>query len=198
MIIDLITLSPSQIYHVMTQTLIPRPIAWVLSDNGNDSWNLAPFSFFNGLASDPPLLMLSVGLKDDGSPKDTRANILARREFVVHIPPMALLRAMNDSAAPLPAGESELTAQGLEVRPFPGFRLPRVAGCPVAYACRLHQVTAVGDQALIFGEIQSIHLSDRVASRDARGRLKVSAQALDPVARLGAGQYAGLGQVVTL
>ena len=85
MYLDLSQLSASQVYFTMTQTLIPRPIAWVLSDNGNDSLNLAPFSYFNAVSSDPPLIMLSVGFKPDGTHKDTAINIEQRKDFIVHL-----------------------------------------------------------------------------------------------------------------
>ena len=71
MILDLSALQPAQVYFQMIQTLVPRPIAWVLSEIENDKYNLAPFSYFNAVCSDPPLIMLSVGKKPDGSFKDT-------------------------------------------------------------------------------------------------------------------------------
>ena len=77
--IDLAALGPAQVYGLMTQTLIPRPIAWVLSENSDGGLNLAPFSYFNAVCSSPPLVMISVGKKPDGSFKDTRVNIEGRR-----------------------------------------------------------------------------------------------------------------------
>ena len=74
MYLNLSDLSASQVYHTLTQTLIPRPVAWVLSDSGNDGLNLAPFSYFNAVCSDPPLVMISVGKKPDGNQKDTCSN----------------------------------------------------------------------------------------------------------------------------
>ena len=89
MIIDFKQQSPANRYHIMTQTVIPRPIAWVLSENTSDnpatsepSYNLAPFSFFNAICSHPPLPMLSVGHKSDGTEKDTSVNLLSGRDFV--------------------------------------------------------------------------------------------------------------------
>ena len=107
MIIDFAELSPSQAYFTMIQTVIPRPIAWVMSVNEGGNYNLAPFSYFNAVCSDPPLLLISVGKKPDGSFKDTRVNIEQRKEFVVHVAHRGLLDELNDSSATLPYGESD-------------------------------------------------------------------------------------------
>ena len=112
MLIDLTALSPSQIYHTMIQTVVPRPIAWVLSDNGDDSFNLAPFSYFNAVSSRPPIVSLSIGLKKDGSDKDTRRNIKERSHFVIHIPHVEQAQLVTDSAAALAHGESEIARLG--------------------------------------------------------------------------------------
>ena len=71
MLINLKELSTPQVYFTMTQTVLPRPVAWILSENENESYNLAPFSYFNAVCSDPPLIMVSIGLQDDGRDKDT-------------------------------------------------------------------------------------------------------------------------------
>jgi len=84
--IPLDTLSPNRVYHLMIQSIVPRPIAWILSDNGDGSLNLAPFSYFNAVCSDPPVLMVSIGRKADGGDKDTARNLVERKHCVVHIP----------------------------------------------------------------------------------------------------------------
>ena len=77
--------SANQRYHLMTQTIIPRPIAWVLTDSGDASYNLAPFSYFTAVSSKPALLMISVGKKPNGDNKDTLTNILKNKKMVIHI-----------------------------------------------------------------------------------------------------------------
>ncbi|WP_207062214.1 flavin reductase family protein [Motiliproteus sp. SC1-56] len=198
--IDLGELSPSATYFNMIQTLIPRPIAWVLSENADSSLNLAPFSYFSAVCSDPPLLMISLGKKPDGSAKDTRANIEARGHFVIQIPSMGLLEAMNESSMTLPAGESELDRLQLATEPFAGSALPRLKDAPIAYACELYELHEVGNtpQALIIGKVTQLYIDDRVATQDAKGRLKVDAAKVDPVARLGASEYAKLGDIIRL
>ena len=79
MLIDFEGMDPKDAYHILTQTVIPRPVAWVLSENPDGDFNLAPFSFFTPITSNPPLLMISVGKKPtEGVFKDTRVNIEAR------------------------------------------------------------------------------------------------------------------------
>lgn len=200
MLIDLTQLTPNQIYATMTQTVIPRPIAWVLSLNADGSHNLAPFSYFNAVSSDPPLLMLSLGKKPDGSDKDTHVNIRERSHFVVHIAHRAQLEPLNESSATLPAGESELTKIGLAVEAMEGFALPRLKGCRVAFFCERHEIYQVGrtPQALILGLVSAVYLDDAVTGRDDKGRLVVDARGVDPLARLGAAEYAGFGEVIRL
>ncbi len=197
MLIDLATLSPNRTYFTMIQTLIPRPVAWVISDNGDDSYNLAPFSYFTGVCSDPPLIMLSIGKKPDGEIKDTRRNILERRHFVVHIAHRELAEQVTRSSASLPHGESELRRSGLATESFADFPLPRLSDCRVAYACELYEHHEVGPQAVIYGRVRQIYISDDIASQ-VDGRLQVDAQALDPIARLGGEDYGLLGEVISV
>lgn len=200
MLLDLDEQSPGQIYHSMTQTLIPRPVAWVLSENPQGNYNLAPFSYFTAVCSDPPLVMISAGKKPDGSPKDTRGNILQRGRFVVHIGQSHQAGVMTESARPLPLGESELDTTGLNTVPFQGFSLPRLASAPVAMACELYEMQEIGpkEQALIFGRVRKIYLDDAVATLDKDGRLRVDASKVDPLARLGADEYATLGRILNV
>ena len=130
--LDFNQLTPNQIYGAMTQVIVPRPIAWVLSDNGNDSFNVAPYSFFAGICSDPPLLLISVGKKDAAEEKDTRVNIRERSRFVVHIASSRHLDQVNATSATLAHGESEVDVANLELTEIDGFALPRIADCDVA------------------------------------------------------------------
>lgn len=198
MLIDLTTLSPNRVYFTLIQTVIPRPIAWVLSDNGDGGHNLAPFSYFNAVCSDPPLLMVSIGRKTDGSAKDTRRNILERGEFVVHIPHAGQMAAVNASSAELAVGVSELDRLALPTVPFGDFRLPRLRDCRVAFACERYQVTELGAQAVVFGRVRAAYIDDAIASTDAAGRLQVDAAGLDPLSRLGGDEYGTLGAVRAL
>lgn len=200
MYINFEEMAPSQIYFTMTQTVIPRPIAWILSENESGNYNLAPFSYFNAVCSDPPLIVVSVGKKPDGSGKDTRANIIARENFVVHIAHEEMLEELNQSAATLPAGESEIEQQGLELESFDNSPLPRLAASRVAFNCTLHEYHEIGasQQALILGLVRGVYLDDSVVGEDYKGRFKALADKIDPIARLGASEYVTFGKIRTI
>jgi len=199
MFIDFKALSANQCYGTMVQTIVPRPIAWVLTANGDGSHNLAPYSFFTGVCSDPPLLMISAGKKDAEEEKDTRLNIRERSEFVVHIPSTRHLAQVNSSAATLAHGESEIDLAGLELTSIENFSLPRLVDCDIAIACSLYRFDEIGvtPQAVIYGEIQSVTVNDEIVVPQDNGRLQLNAEKLDPLSRLGGSFYGGLGDVLT-
>jgi flavin reductase (DIM6/NTAB) family NADH-FMN oxidoreductase RutF len=200
MVIDMASLKPAQVYFHMVQTLVPRPVAWVLSEIEQDKYNLAPFSYFNAVCSDPPLIMLSVGKKPDGSLKDTRVNIERHKDFVIHIAQRDMLEDINASSATVAADISELEQLGIETTAFEGSRLPRIKACRIAYACTCYEIHELGNtpQSIIYGKIGQIYIDDAITSITDRGRLKVHAEKLDPVARLGADEYMGFGNVIHL
>jgi len=197
--IKLDELPTPQVYFTMTQTTLPRPIAWLLTENDNDSYNLAPFSYFNAVCSDPPLVVVSIGKQDDGSDKDSIRNIRERSEFVIHIASCDQLPALNQSSATLPPGESEVDASELELTRVPGFHMPRLADCKIAYFCERYDVQMIGNhkqQSLLFAEIKEIYVADDCAEITDQGRLKVHADKIQPLARLGASEYASFGEVM--
>ena len=200
MILDLSELKPAQVYFHMIQTLIPRPIAWVLSEIEQHSYNLAPFSYFNAVCSEPPLIMLSVGKKPDGSFKDTRVNIEQRKDFVVHIAHHEVLDELNQSSATLAANISELDQLGIETAAFEGSRLPRIRACKIAYACECYQIHELGStpQSIIYGRVKHIFIDDEIISSSEKGRLKVHADRLEPISRLGANEYMSFGDIIKL
>ncbi len=191
-------LSESQTYFTMTQTIMPRPIAWVLSENEDASLNLAPFSYFNAVCTDPPLVMVSINLQDDGSEKDTLRNIRERSQFVIHIASDNQLDVLNQSSATLAPGESEVIASGLPTTAFEGYHMPRLSDCKIALMCERHQTQAIGNkgQTLLFAEIKEIYLADDCAEVNEKSRLKVLADKVQPLARLGAGEYASFGEIM--
>lgn len=194
--IDLSTLSGSSIYHLMTQTVIPRPIAWVLSTNKDDSLNLAPFSYFNAVCSEPPLLMLSMGKKPSGKAKDTVINLEVGALCIVHIAHVEQSDQVTNTAATLAYGESEIEASEIELIAHKDWPMKRIKACPIAYLCKVHSVQDIGNtpQRLVFVEAIELYINDDAVSQD-KGRIKVDAVKVDPLARLGASQYANLGEV---
>lgn len=196
-------LKVTQRYHVMTQTIIPRPIAWVLSDNGSadphHAFNLAPFSYFNAVSSDPALVMLSIGSKPTGGLKDTRQNLRERKHCVIHIPSDDQARWVSETAETLDHGDSEVTKLGLPVVEEKGWSLPRLAVSPVAMFCQLYDYQEIGPnkQGLLFCEINEVYISDDCVTRDDKGREKILAEKIRPLARLGASEYASFGDIIS-
>lgn len=201
MLIDVAGLSPNKLYHTMIQTLIPRPVAWVLTANEEvQGYNLAPFSYFTPVSSQPPTLMLSIGKKPNGDIKDTRRNILTSKKFVVHISGADNAEWVTASAGSFDYAESEVDKLGLLLEDFGDFSLPRLSCCDIAYACELTQSMELGDvpQALLFGEVRQIYINDRVMTDQGGGRLSVDAGLVNPLARLGGDDYWVDGSVTTV
>ncbi len=119
-------------YKLLTNLVVPRPIAWVSSVGPTGLINLAPFSFFNAVASDPVYVIVSIGARDDGAPKDTAKNIESRGEFAINMVTENLLGAMNISAADFPPDQSELTTADLHVAPSTRIQAPRLAQAQVS------------------------------------------------------------------
>jgi flavin reductase (DIM6/NTAB) family NADH-FMN oxidoreductase RutF len=192
--------STNQRYHLMTQTIIPRPIAWALTDSSSGGFNLAPFSYFTAVSSAPPILMISVGNKPNGDKKDTLVNVVNTKKMVIHIASEQDAALVTQTAASLPHGESELTAAALKTVPFEGFSLPRLAQCDIAYGCELYEIKELGDvpQSLIFVEIKQIYINDKVMDIDEKQRVTVHADKISPLARLGGGEYATINKPFSL
>jgi flavin reductase (DIM6/NTAB) family NADH-FMN oxidoreductase RutF len=170
-------------YKLLTNLVVPRPIAWVTSQNNQGTINLAPFSFFNAIGSNPLYLIISIGNKDDGTMKDTGVNILARGEFVVNLVTEELLTAMNISAANFPAAESELTAAGLHPAASKQIQVPRVAEAQASLECILHSQQSLGNTTLIIGQVVMFHVADHLVG----DRFHINNFA--PIGRLGSPAY---------
>lgn len=197
--LNLDELSPNAIYHLMTQTVIPRPIAWALTASSEDNYNLAPFSYFAPISSNPPLLMLSVGKKPDGTLKDTAVNAIKNKELVIHIASTDSAETMTQTSATLSHGESEVIASQVELDDLGGFNLPRVKQCPIAFGCTLHEVLEVGNtpQHLLIAKIEEVYIDDQVVTMQ-NERLVIDALKVDPLSRLGGNDYATLDKTITV
>ncbi|PVZ66801.1 flavin reductase family protein [Pelagibaculum spongiae] len=193
--LDFSTMTPQQAYFCITQSLIPRPIAWVLTENETGSYNLAPFSYFTAVSSNPPLLMISIGSKPDGSPKDTLANLQQRKKCVIHIADASQLDDLNQSAATLDYGVSEVEQQQLALAEMADFCLPRLANSKIAMAAELYRIDDIAGQSIVYCQLESIWLDDQI-SRIENDQLKIDASKVDPIARLGANEYALFGEIV--
>ncbi|MDX1466688.1 MAG: flavin reductase family protein, partial [Halomonas sp.] len=176
-------LSPGKIYRLFSGSICPRPIAWVSTRDAAGNDNLAPFSFFNVVSVNPPVLGFSPLLDGDGNPKDTIRNLGEVAECVVHIGGEGLVEELNATSAGLPRGEDEFSHAGLDKHPMPGVSVPRVAGAPVAFGCRLREIIRFGDQPLagnlVLAEVVSIHVDDAIWD----GR-HVDREGLRPIGRM--------------
>lgn len=197
MLFNFDNLSANNRYHLITQTVLPRPIAWILTRNDNATYNIAPFSYFTALSSDPALLVVSIGNKSENTMKDTKHNIIKEKECILHIPSVELAQQVNLSAAGLEYGEPELDQFDLSLSPYTP-TLPRIEEAPVAMHCRLydiHQLSAT--QAACYLEIQSIHIKDELVSQQ-NNKTLINAMGINPLSRLGGSDYNELGKTRTI
>ncbi|TCS41016.1 flavin reductase family protein [Reinekea marinisedimentorum] len=195
--INLSQLDKARTYKLFTHAIVPRPIAWVLTENENGSYNVAPFSYFNVVCSEPPLMMFSAGKKRDGSKKDTWANIERTGQCVIHIVGDVLAGPLNESARTLAAGESEVEHIDQDLITDAGFELPRLDAAPIAFDCKLYDIHELGDgpQAIIYCQATAAYLDDAILDADTK---LVDPLKLRPLARLGGESYARQGEVFDL
>jgi flavin reductase (DIM6/NTAB) family NADH-FMN oxidoreductase RutF len=168
-------------YHLLNSLVVPRPIAWVSTVSEHGVTNIAPHSYFNILAPDPPTVYFS-----SGGVKDSLRNARHTGDFVVNIVGEALAEQMNLTSADFPATESEFRAAGLTPVPSDVVRAPRLAEAPAAMECRLLQVLEFGraPNYVCVGEVVRIHVAASVW-RDGR----IDMDALRPVGRLAGSGY---------
>lgn len=178
-------------YQLMTSLLLPRPIAWVGSWDGEKTDNLAPFSYFMGVSSTPPLLALSVARGRGGQLKHTARNILATQEFSVSMVERHQLPEMHRTGSDWP--DSEFDVVGLERVAGQHIRAPRVGQARVAMECRLHTALDLNTTHLIIGEVVCFFIDDTLYKEGV-----VDLQNYDPIARLGGDGYAALGEIFHL
>ena len=171
--------SPADNYKLLTNLVVPRPIAWVTSLSQSGVVNLAPFSFFNAVGSDPLYVIVSVGRHDNGELKDTAKNIQSNGEFAINMVTEELLDAMNISAADFPPDHSELDAAHLQTEPSIHIKTPRIAQAQVSLECKLFSAQGLGANTLFIGEVVMFHVADHLIGP----RLHVDNFA--PIGRLG-------------
>lgn len=160
--IDPAALDPRAAYRLFISCVAPRPIAFVTTLSRDGRSNLAPFSFFNGVSGDPPVISIAIARKRDGAKKDTWRNIEETGEFVVHAVVPELMDAVITGARELPWGESELDLSGEPVLPSLRVKPPRLARSPVAMECSLLRIVEVEDVGLILGRVLLYHVHDAV------------------------------------
>ena len=190
--------SAGAIYHLMTAMIVPRPIALISTVGEQGQLNVAPFSFFNGVCSDPPILSVAIirhpvsaeRPDPESRLKDTARNIRRTGEFVVNIAPLSLAAAVETAGKSWPTEQSEAEICGLEALPSLKVAVPRLGNCPIQLECRLERIVEVGQGPtdLVLGRIVEAHAALEVFGD--KGRLDVDR--ILPLSRLSAGSYAGL------
>ncbi|MGO6998958.1 flavin reductase family protein [Rhizobium leguminosarum] len=180
---DFQLLTERQRYKLMIGTIIPRPIALVTTVDENGRVNAAPFSFFNCLSADPPILAIGVENNADMSFKDTGHNIRMTEVFTVNIVSFAIAEAMHVCGAKYPRGVDELKEAGLTAMPGEKVASPFIAEAPAAFECKRHVTLELGrSRQIVMGEIVYAHYRDGVVDPE---RLHVDPAAVDAIARLG-------------
>ncbi|MBB4291295.1 flavin reductase (DIM6/NTAB) family NADH-FMN oxidoreductase RutF [Rhizobium leguminosarum] len=180
---DFTQLSERERYKLMIGTIIPRPIALVTTVDEHGRINAAPFSFFNCLSADPPILAIGVENNADMSFKDTGHNIRMTEVFTVNIVSFAIAEAMHVCGARYPRGVDELKEAGLTAMPGEKVASPWIAEAPAAFECRRHVTLELGrSRQIVMGEIVYAHYRDGVVDPE---RLHVDPAAVDAIARLG-------------
>lgn len=196
---EMVTLDPQamttpDLYKLMIGTIIPRPIALVSTISEEGIFNLAPFSFFTGVSSNPPCLAVSIARKPNGEKKDTLKNIEATDQFVVNTTSEWLIEPLVHSAGDFPPEVDEMATVGLTPLPSVKVTPPRVKEAAVQFECENVGVLEVGEgdagsSTLVVGRILLAHVS-AAAYKDG----KIDFTALKPVARLGGITYSLIGQ----
>jgi flavin reductase (DIM6/NTAB) family NADH-FMN oxidoreductase RutF len=161
MLFDFATIPAKERYKLLVSTVVPRPIAWIVSQDLNGQLNAAPFSFFNAFAGDPPVVGIGIGSHDHVRPKDTRRNIRDTKQFVVNLVSEETAAAMNITAIEFEADISELAQAGLTVLPSVYVKPPRIAESPVSMECELMQIVDLGsDTGLVLGRVLAVHVRE--------------------------------------
>lgn len=195
----------SDVYGIFLNSVAPRPIAWVSTLSASGEPNLAPFSFFNAVCVDPPLLAFAPGLRKPkdadasqgavtpgesrpGEPKDTLRNIRETKEFVVNIVTFDLLQAMNVTSGEYDPAVNEFELAKVTPVPSRIVRPPRVSESPVSFECKLYRILdfspAPTSSSLVIGEVVSIYMDDANIKNG-----KLDRDSLDLIGRMGGIQY---------
>lgn len=182
-------------YKLLIGSIIPRPIAFVTTMNDSQIVNAAPFSYFNIVTANPPMISLSVQRKENDILKDTTRNILANQEFVVHMVDEDNVEEVNKTAANLPSDESELDHTNFTQVKSTKVAVPGIKEAKVRMECVLEQVIPLGGMDnngtdLIIGRVVAFHIDDNIYYDG-----KIDPEKLAPTSRLAGQSYATLGTI---
>lgn len=182
-------------YKLLIGSIIPRPIAFVTTLSEGGTLNAAPYSYFNIVAANPPLVSISVQRKN-GVQKDTSRNAIAAGAFVVHVADESYVDKLNLTAAGLPSDQSEVTFAGLTAVASEKIAVPGVAEAKIRMECKLEKVVPLGGTEdspacdLLIGRVVCFHIDETVYDEGGH----IDAVKLGPISRLAGSSYAKLGE----
>lgn len=186
---DLGTMNTKEIYHLLVQLVVPRPIAWVSSISDDGVTNLAPYSFFNAVGANPPTLMFCPVNRADGTFKDSLVNLQQNGEFVVNVVSYDLADAMNRTAAEFDSEVSEFEAVGIPAAASQIVKPPHVNDCLAHFECRVNRVIHLAPGPLganiVIGDILHAAVNDSVINPNGR----IDPAKLDAVGRMGGSTF---------
>ncbi len=195
---DLGTMPQADVYKLLASVILPRPIAWIVSKDETGVINAAPYSFFNILGTEPPVIAVSFAKASDRDVKDSLHNIVEVGEFVVNLVPEELAEAMNTTATNAPRGLSETSVAGLELAPGKMVDVPRIAGSPVALECRfLQTINLGGASTILMAKIVYVHV--RTSAFEDVKRLHIDPAKMRLIGRMhGGGGYCTTRDLFTI
>ena len=186
--------SVQNIYKLMIGAIVPRPIAFVSSLDVRGVRNLAPFSFFNGVSADPPVVLFCASVRREdpqrgvGPHKDTLLNVIATREFVINVVTESIAEKMNLTSAQVPPDVDEFELSGLTPLPSELVKPPRVAESPVQMECRLRQIVKISEQVhgstIVLGDVLRFHVREDLVEN-----FRINADKLAAIGRMGGPTY---------
>jgi flavin reductase (DIM6/NTAB) family NADH-FMN oxidoreductase RutF len=185
--IDIEALAARERYKLMAGLITPRPIALVTTVSAKGVMNAAPFSMFNMLGEDPPLVLVSINRRDDDSRKDTAVNIRRSGEFVVHMCDEPMAQKMHRCGDVLPADVSELAHAGLTAVAARKVAPVRIAEAPVALECTLYELLETASREIFLGQVRWLHVRDGLVDA---ATCRVNLEEYLPIARMGGWMYA--------
>jgi flavin reductase (DIM6/NTAB) family NADH-FMN oxidoreductase RutF len=182
-----------QVYNLLIGLVAPRPIAWITSVDEAGVLNAAPFSAYNYVCTDPPIVAIGVTNRPghDAPPKDTARNIRRTGEFVINVVTEDLIQQMNITATDFPAGVNELEMAGLTTAPSAAVKVPRIAQAHAALECVEHSTTEIGRSRIILGRVVAMYVEDRFLEPEHNGAGPyIRAEELHAIGRMnGLGSY---------
>lgn len=192
--IDPVTLTERENYKFLIGSIIPRPVAFVTTVSEDGILNGAPFSYFNIVSSNPPMISLSIQRKD-GQHKDTARNILQSKEFVVHIVDEENVGQINETAASLPPEQSEVELANLTPIDSVKVTTPGVKEAKIRMECVLEHALELGEQStdFIIGKVVQFHIKEELYSKG-----RIDQTGLAAISRLAGNDYAKIGEVFTI